>query len=340
MTTIRTRRPRRIVLAYCGDLDTSVAIPWLAERQGAEVVTLTLDFGQGRDLEHIRDRALTFGAVRAHVIDVREEFARDYLLRALKADALFEGGRRLAGALGHSLIAGKLVEIADIEQALLVAHGGGTSAARIRAAVQSVKPSVGVVAPADEWGPDRTGLLAYAREHRLVLPGATALDSCSASAMKPAAEAPREAAAVEITFRAGTPVAINGIGMTLLDLIGSLDFLAGKNGVGRCERFETPAAAVLAAAHGHLQQIAGTAEANSFSKSVGRQYADLLDSGSWFTVLRTALDAFVDKAQEPVNGVVRARLFQGVCEIVHSHVRDAAARVTIEKDAEDAEVKS
>jgi argininosuccinate synthase len=330
MTNIpRTRRPTRIVLAYCGDFNTSVAIPWLAERHGAEVVTLTLDFGQDRDLEDIRDRALTFGAVRAHVVDVREEFAREYLLRALKADALFAGGRRLAAALGHSAIAGKLVEIADIEQALLVAHGGVTSAPRIRAAVQSVKPSISVVAPAREWGSDRTELLAYAQEHRLVLPAATAIDSSSASALKPAAEAAGEAATVEITFQAGTPVAINGIGMTLLDLIGSLDFLAGKNGVGRCERFETPAAAVLAAAHAHLGQIAGTVEANGFSKAVGQQYGDLVDSGSWFTVLRAALDAFVDKAQEPVNGVVRARLFQGVCDIVSSQVRDAAAPVTI-----------
>jgi argininosuccinate synthase len=324
MTKIpRTLRPPRIVLAYGGDFDSSVAIPWLAERQGAEVVTLTLDFGQGRDLEHVRDRALTLGAVRAHVVDVREEFARDYLLRALKADALFDGGRRLAAALGHSAIAGKLVEIADIEQARLVAHGGVTSAARIRAAAQSLNPSVSVVAPAPEWGPDRTALLAYAGAHRLVLPGATAVDPCSTSAPTPAAEAPREAAAVEITFQAGTPVAINGVGMTLLDLMGSLDFLAGKNGVGRCERFETPAASVLAATRARLQQVAGTADANGFSKAVGRQYADLVDSGSWFTVLRTALDAFIDKAQEPVNGVVRATLFQGVCEIVDARVRES-----------------
>jgi argininosuccinate synthase len=316
-----TRRPR-IVLAHCGDLDTSMAILWLAERHGAEVVTLTLDFGQGRDLEHVRDGALAWGAARAHVLDVREEFARDYLLRALKADALFDGGRRLAAALGHALIARKLVEIAAIEQAATVAHGGSTSAARIQAAVHSVDPALGVVAPADEWGTDRAGLLACVRERRLQLPGAP--DRTRTPVTKPADDAVREAAAVEITFQSGTPVAVNGIAMTLLDLIGSLDFLAGKNGVGRRDRFETPAASVLAAAHAHLREMAGTAEANGFSRAVGRQYADLVERGSWFTVLRTALDAFVDKAQEPVTGIVRVRLFQGVCEIVASVATEEA----------------
>jgi argininosuccinate synthase len=322
MTHTSGRRLSRIVLAYCGDLDTSIAIPWLAERYEAEVVTLTVDFGQGRDLEHIRDRALTLGAVRAHVLDVREEFAREYLLRALKAGALFEGGRRLPAALGHCAIAAKLVEIADIEGAARLAHGGVASAARISAAVRSLKPAFSIAAPAREWGADRAGLLAYARERQLSLHPPFGLDSESTPASKPVPERAREAAGVEITFKAGTPVAINGVEMTLLELIGSLDFLAGKNGVGRSDRFETPAASVLAAAHSDLQVVAAC-ETNGFSGTVSTHYADLADNGSWFTVLRTALDAFADKAQELVNGDVRVKLFQGVCEIVQSRVHDS-----------------
>ena len=113
----------RIVLAYSGGLDTSVAIPWLKEHYGAEIIAVTMDLGQGKELESVRDRALAAGAVRAHVLDLREEFARGYILPALKADALYEDRYPLATALGRPLIAQKLVEIADIERAACVAHG-------------------------------------------------------------------------------------------------------------------------------------------------------------------------------------------------------------------------
>src|SRR5436189_4676133 len=113
----------RIVLAYSGGLDTSVAIPWLKEKYNAEIIAVTMDLGQGKELEEVRDRALSTGAVRAHVLDVREEFARQYVLRALRADALFRDGNSLMPALLRPLIAQKLVEIADIEQTLAIAHG-------------------------------------------------------------------------------------------------------------------------------------------------------------------------------------------------------------------------
>jgi argininosuccinate synthase len=312
-------RGSRIVLAYAGDLESSVAVPWLADTQNAEVVTVTLDFGQSRELEGIRDRALTLGAVRAHVLDVRDEFARDYLLPALKADALYDGGGRLASALAHAAIARKLVEIADIEQAERVAHAGVMSAPRLTAAVQSLKPAFTVLAPGREWGQSRAALLEYAAARGLPL---SAASEAAATGLPPSATNAGEAAVVDITFRAGTPVAINSVAMPLLDLIGSLDFLAGKNGAGRTDRFETPAASVLAAAHDDLQQLAATADVNDFSDTVGHQYAALVENGAWFSVLRAALDAYVDKAQHLVNGIVRVKLFQGACEIVHSHIRD------------------
>ena len=324
MTNSRGTSARdRIVLAFAGDLESSIAVPWLAETEDAEIVAVTLDFGQSRGLEGIRDRALTLGAVRAHVLDVRAEFARDYLLPGLKAGALDDRGRRLAAALGHAAIARTLVEIAEIEQAVRVAHGGITSAARLTAAVQSLKPGFTVLAPVREWSGGRARLLEYAASRRLPLPGSS-LD-VSGGVPPPAnttAHAAGEAALVDITFTAGTPVAINNVGMPLLDLIGSLDFLAGKNGVGRADRFETPAVSVLAAAHDDLQQLAATADVNGFSDTIRRQYAALVENGGWFSMLRAALDAYVDTAQQLVNGIVRVKLFQGACEIVHSHIRE------------------
>src|ERR1700674_1389740 len=135
----------RIVLAYSGGLDTSVAIPWLAERYGAEIIAVTMDLGQGKELEEGRDRALATGAVRAHVLDVREEFARDYILHALKADAIYEDRYPMATALGRPLIAQKLVEIAGIEKTAAIAHGStteGNDHVRISVAARGLNPKI------------------------------------------------------------------------------------------------------------------------------------------------------------------------------------------------------
>jgi argininosuccinate synthase len=310
---------QRIVLAYSGDADTTIGLRWLAGTSGAEIATITLDFGQRRDLEEVRDRALAFGASRAHVLDVREEFARDYLLRAMKADALYGGGRSLARAAGHVAIAAKLVEIADIEQTPLVAHGGVTSAPRIAAVIGSLKSSLEIVAPAREWKAGRVEPSATTEE--AAPPAALCLDE---AAVKPAAGAVREPAFVDITFQAGTPVAINGVGMPLLDLMGSLDFLAGKNGVGGGGAFETRAGPVLAAAHKDLQRrVVAAVHTDRFSRMVSEHYADLIESGAWFSVFRGALDAYIDKIEEPVSGVVRIRLFQGTFEVVQSQIHDS-----------------
>ena len=169
----------------------------------------------------------------------------------------------------------------------------------------------------------RTELLEYAAERGLPLPVVPGRDAPSSPPVADAAAPhPGEAAVVDITFKAGLPVALNGVAMPLLDLIGSLDFLAGKNGVGRCEQFETPAVSVLAPAHNELQQRVSTGEMDGFSRTVGRQYADLVENGGWFSLLRAALDAYVDRAQQVVNGVVRVKLHEGACEIVQSHVSD------------------
>jgi len=350
-------RRQRIILAFSGDLETTVAVHWLAATCGADVVALIADFGHARDVEEIRDRALALGAVRAHVLDVREEFARAYLLPALKAGVLGDRARRPAAALGQAAVAAKLVEIAGIEQASRVAHGGVRAAARIAAAVQALKPDCRVVAPACDWGMTRDALLEYATEHRLRLPVAVVEANTSStvremhvvrtvgsdSAGGPEAvhgrpegshygasggftpgmrPPPAGAAVVDITFDAGLPVALNGVAMPLPDLIGTLDFLAGKNGAGGHDRFETPSVAVLAAAHEELRHTVAAGELTDFSRTVTSRYADLVEQGRWFGVLRAALDAYVNRAEQTVNGMARVRLYEGVCEIVGSDIAD------------------
>jgi argininosuccinate synthase len=156
----------RIVLAYSGGLDTSVAVPWLAEKYDAEIVALTLDLGQGRELADIRERALAVGCVRAHVLDVREEFVRDYILPALQAGAMYEDRYPLATALGRPLIAKKLVEVARMEGATAIAHGctgKDNDQVGLDVSARALDPSVRVIAPARVWAMSRQDELDYAR---------------------------------------------------------------------------------------------------------------------------------------------------------------------------------
>ncbi|HEX2443825.1 MAG TPA: argininosuccinate synthase domain-containing protein, partial [Vicinamibacterales bacterium] len=164
---------QRIVLAYSGGLDTSVAIPWLAEQYGAEVVAVTLDLGQGRELEDIRERALAIGAVRAHVLDVRDEFAREFILPALKAGAIYEDRYPLATALGRPLIARRLVEIAHLEGAAAIAHGctgKGNDQVRLDVSARALDPKIKVIAPARVWGMTRPDEIEYARQRNIPVP--------------------------------------------------------------------------------------------------------------------------------------------------------------------------
>ena len=267
----------RIVLAYSGRPATADAVERLAASYAGEVVTLTLDLGQGKELEAVRDRALAMGAVRAHVLDAHDLFVREFLLRALKAGALADGDRSLVPLLTRPLIAQKLVEVAAIEQAGEVAYTAGGDD-RIDVAVRMIAPHLTVV------GVPRNG----------VRP--------AAASRMPAA--PPEPAHIEIAFERGAPVSLNGIAMPLLDVLGSLAIIAGSHGVN--------AARVLNDAHADLQRtiVPGKGE------DLPRRYLEIVDSGRWFDPAREALDAHVAKLQDKVSGAVRVKLYGGACEIV------------------------
>jgi argininosuccinate synthase len=322
-----------VVLAFSGAPETAAAIPRLKDRHGADVVTVTLDLGQGGVLEEVRDRALASGAARAHVLDVREEFASQYIVRALRADAVYEDRYPMATSLGRPLIAKKLVEVAAIEQAAKVAHGGvGNDQVRLNECVRALHPSLEVLA----IGPSGqttstvdTNLWGRAIQYGAIDDPWTEAPEDVYTLTKTPAACPDEAAYVEISFDSGTPVAINGVEMGILELIGSLGIIAGAHGVGRIdmvenrvagskarEIYEAPAAVVLHGAHKELQKMVVATGVDRFSRAVSLQYADTIYNGLWFAPLREALDAFIDKVQERVTGVIRMKLFKGDCRVV------------------------
>ena len=300
---------RRIVLAYTGSLQTSMAIRALAEVDDTEVVTLTLDLGQGRDLEEVRDRALATGAARAHVLDVREEFARDFVLPALRAGALREGRHPMGEALAWPLIATKLVDIASVERAAAVAHGcTGRDQERIRTCVAALDPVVRVIAAGCGEVAQRAHANLWGRAHAV---------------MAPRVEAPDRPAHVEIVFEHGVPAAINGVPMPFIELIESLSVIAGQHGVGwievgRCEsgatgdrEYEAPAAVVLHAARTALDAAVVPADLLRLKQDRAIAYARLVSEGLWFTEGRETMDALNGKMEEKVTGTVRITLFKG-----------------------------
>ena len=347
----------RIVLAYSGGLDTSVAIPWLAEKYRAEVVAVTMDLGQGKELDDVRERALAIGAVRAHVVDLREEFARDFILPALQAGAIYEGRYPLATALGRPLISKHLVEIARIEGASAIAHGctgKGNDQVRMDVSARALEPSIKVIAPARVWGLTRPEEIEYARQRGIPVPATVdspySTDSnlwgrsieCGCledpwqeppeeiyTLTKSPADAPGTPAYVEIEFARGVPVKINGVAMSLVELIQSLETIAGDHGVGRIdmvenrlvgiksrEIYEAPAAVALHAAHRELQKFVTPRDLERLTAELAVKYADLVYNGLWYTPTREAIDALVAKVQEKVTGVIRLKFFKGDCRVV------------------------
>jgi argininosuccinate synthase len=346
----------RIVLAHSGGFTTTVATAWLAEARGAEVVTVTVDVGQGLPLADVRESALALGAARAHVVDARDEFVREFVMPSLQAGALHRGTTPLPEALARPLLARTLARIARMEGAGTIAHGGEADGA-LDEALRTLSPEVEVIAPAREWQASRFDAASYARARGIPLPGrafASRIDtnlwgrttwwkaaagpsdaSLEAYALTRQPEAsPDLPAHVDVGFERGVPVAVNGIEMPLAELIESLETIAGAHGVGRidpagesCEPLrascEAPAAVVLHLAHRELESAVLTPDLARLKAIAGTAYADVVRSGQWFSRTREALDAFVGAIQPAVTGTVRLELFKGRCRVVERRLRQA-----------------
>jgi argininosuccinate synthase len=367
---------KTIVLAYSGGLDGSVAIPWLAEKYEADIVTVTLDLGQGHGLDDVRARALAIGAVRAHVIDARDEFARDFVLPALQAGAVYEGRYPLATALGRPLIARHLVSVARIEGADAIAHGEsghGNDYVRLEAAARALEPSMTILAPARTWGMTREQVLAYAKVRGIPMPSSSessySIDrnlwgrSIEFGAIedpwqeppdevyeitRPPAEAPNQPAYVELAFEAGVPVAINGVALSPVELISSLETIAGVHAVGRIdmvenwlvgiksrEVYEAPSAVALHMAHRELQSLVSPRDLERLCADLAVRYADLVYNGLWYTPTREAIDGLVTTVQKRVTGTIRLKFFKGDCRVVGRKSPYALHRLALPSGGED-----
>ena len=259
-------KKEKVVLAYSGGLDTSVSVKWLQEKYGYDVIALGLDVGEGKDLESIRKKALDVGAIKAIMVDAKEMLAQDYIVPALKSNAMYEGKYPLSSALSRPLISKLLVQVAEEEGAVAVAHGctgKGNDQVRFEVSIQALNPNLKVIAPVREWGMTRDEEIEYAMQHNIPIPvnldNPFSIDAniwgraCEAGVLEnPWQEAPEAAfdwtnpieltpdqpEYVEISFDAGVPVALNNKKMGLVDLIEELNLLGGKHGVGRIDHIE------------------------------------------------------------------------------------------------------
>ncbi|ALA69692.1 argininosuccinate synthase [Geobacillus stearothermophilus 10] len=341
----------KLVLAYSGGLDTSVAIKWLQER-GYDVIACCLDLGEGKDLDFVKEKALKVGAIKSYVIDVKDEFANEYALIALQANALYEGKYPLVSALSRPLIAKKLVEIAELEGAVVVAHGctgKGNDQVRFEVSIKALNPDLDVIAPVREWSWSREEEIEYAKKHGIPIP--VDLDSPFSIDQNlwgrsnecgiledPWAAPPEEAYeltaslenapdvpdVIEIGFEQGVPVTLNGKAYPLAQLILELNALAGKHGVGRIDHvenrlvgiksrevYECPGAITLIKAHKELEDLTLVREVTHFKPIIEQKIAEVIYNGLWFSPLKDALVAFLKETQKNVTGVVRVKLFKG-----------------------------
>ncbi|MCC3687732.1 argininosuccinate synthase [Bacillus cereus] len=342
---------KKVVLAYSGGLDTSVAIKWLQEKN-YDIIALCLDLGEGKDLAFVKEKALSVGAIKSYMIDVQEEFANEYALMAMQAHTLYEGKYPLVSALSRPLIAKKLVEIAEQEGATAVAHGctgKGNDQVRFEVSIQALNPYLEVIAPVREWKWSREEEIAYAKENDVPIP--INLDSpfsidqnlwgrsneCGiledpwaappedAYEMTLALEdTPNKPEFVEIGFEAGVPTTLNGTAYSLAELIKTLNALAGKHGVGRIDHvenrlvgiksrevYECPAAMTLITAHKELEDLTHVKEVAHFKPVIEQKIIELIYNGLWFSPLKQALHAFLQETQKNVTGTVRVKLFKG-----------------------------
>ena len=343
---------QRVVLAYSGGLDTSVGIGWLKDATGKEVVAMAIDVGQGgEDMEVIRQRALDCGAVESVVIDAQSEFADDYIMPALKANALYQKRYPLVSALSRPLIAKYLAKTAKELGADTVAHGctgKGNDQVRFEASVAAISPELTSIAPIRDLALTRDKAIEYAAEHNLPIaqskkspysvdqnvwgravetgfledPWNAPIEDLYTYTQDP--DVLRDATEVIIKFDEGIPVAIDGVSYSAIEMVKKMNELAGAHGIGRIdivedrlvgiksrEIYEAPAGIALIQAHEELENLTLERDVNRFKKGIEDKWATMVYEGLWFSDLKRSLDVFIDHTQKYVSGEVRLKLRGG-----------------------------
>ena len=349
------KKIRKVVLAYSGGLDTSVILKWLEETYGCEVVTFTADIGQGEELAPARAKAKQMGVKQIFIEDLKEEFVRDFVFPMFRANTLYEGEYLLGTSIARPLIGKRLVEIANKVGADAIAHGAtgkGNDQVRFELTAYALKPGIQVIAPWREWDlTSRETLLAYAAKHGIPVeyrkgkkspysmdanllhisyeggvledPWAEPEESMWRWTVSPQ-KAPNKPTAIELTFKRGDVVAINGKVLTPAAVLATLNKIGGANGIGRADivenryvgmksrgAYETPGGTILLKAHRAMESLTLDREVAHLKDELMPRYASLIYNGYWFAPERQMLQEMIDASQATVNGVVRLKLYKG-----------------------------
>ncbi|HZK24854.1 MAG TPA: argininosuccinate synthase [Oscillospiraceae bacterium] len=344
---------KKIVLAYSGGLDTSVAITWLKEKYNVEVVAMAADVGQGEELEPLQEKAINSGASKLYIEDIREEFMRDFVFPYIKSGAIYEQKYLLGTAIARPVIAKRLVEIAEKEGADAIAHGAtgkGNDQVRFELTVKALAPHLKIVAPWREWEiKSRDDAMDYAAKHGIPVPVTKAKpysmdrnlwhlsyeggiledpdnepDQEMFMLTTDPSQAPETPEYVEIGFEQGIPLSVNGQILEPVELLTTLNTIAGRHGVGRVDMvenrlvgmksrgiYETPGGTLLCFAHRELEALTLDRETAHYKETAAIKYGELVYYGLWYSPLREALDAFFDSTQRTVTGTVRIKLYKG-----------------------------
>ena len=345
----------KVILAYSGGLDTSVAITWLMKDY--DVVAVCMDVGEGKELDFIHDKALKVGAVESYVLDVKDEFAEEYVLPALQAHAYYEQKYPLVSALSRPVISKKLVEIAHKTGATTIAHGctgKGNDQVRFEVAIAALDPELKVIAPVREWKWSREEEIEYAKANGVPVPAdldnpysvdqnlwgraneCGVLENPWKQAPEDAfgitnspEEAPDTPEFIDIEFKEGKPVALNGKEMKLADLIQEVNAIAGKHGVGRIDHvenrlvgiksreiYECPGAITLLTAHKEIEDITLVREVSHFKPILENELSNLIYNALWFSPATKAIIAYIKETQKVVNGTAKVKLYKGSAKVV------------------------
>jgi argininosuccinate synthase len=349
---------RTIALAYSGGLDTSIIVPWLKERYDARVICIAADIGQGNELEGVRAKAIASGADECYVEDLRQEFVEKFVWPTLRAGAIYGRKYLLGTSMGRPLIARRQVEIARQVGADALAHGctgKGNDQVRFELTYAAFAPDLPIIAPWRVWDiRSREDAIAYAESHKIpvaatkekiysrdrniwhisheggVLEQPAVAPPTDVFMLTTAPEnAPNEPEEVTIGFLNGTPVSVNGAELDAVDLVGALNTIGGRHGVGRIDLvedrlvgmksrgiYETPGGTLLYSAHSELEQLVLDRRTLAAKDNIAPRYADLVYEGRWWTTEREAYDAFVNVTQERVTGTVTLKLFKGSASVV------------------------